>query len=276
MLGCMKPMSSPMMKRMLGFCCCCADAGALAIEIAAVPANKPSHNVRDTFMAKFLLSNLSGSSAQPSNDAPESQVACRRVHVLSMAGRGAVAAAVIRRAKMRTAFNNLAGNLGGRQARIVAIFLAPAARIFGNAARFGSIRRMLRGPPVSGPFPDIADHVVDAVTIGRKRGHRRGAVEAVLAFVFVWKISLPGIGHVFAAGRKRFAPSELGAVEPAACGEFPLGLGWQVLARPFGVGQRIRVSDMDNGMIVERVYIALRPIGMTPICVFQISPPLAE
>src|SRR6516165_9835301 len=33
---------------------------------------------------------------------------------------------------------------------------------------------------------------------------------------------------------------------------------------------------MDNGMIVERVYIALRPIGMTPICVFQISPPLAE
>jgi len=50
----MKPMSSPMMKTMLGFGCCCADAGALAIEIAAVPANKPSHNFRDTFMAKFL------------------------------------------------------------------------------------------------------------------------------------------------------------------------------------------------------------------------------
>ena len=31
MLGCIQPMSSPMMKRMLGFCCCCcASAGVLA------------------------------------------------------------------------------------------------------------------------------------------------------------------------------------------------------------------------------------------------------
>jgi len=39
------------MKRMLGFCCCWADAGALAIETAATPASRPSHSFRDAFIA---------------------------------------------------------------------------------------------------------------------------------------------------------------------------------------------------------------------------------
>jgi hypothetical protein len=34
MLGCIQPMSSPMMKRMLGFCPCCAEAGMQAIVVA--------------------------------------------------------------------------------------------------------------------------------------------------------------------------------------------------------------------------------------------------
>ena len=42
MLGCIQPMSSPMMKRMLGFCCCCAAAGMLAAIMAANDANRPS------------------------------------------------------------------------------------------------------------------------------------------------------------------------------------------------------------------------------------------
>src|SRR5881628_1402825 len=41
MPGCIMPMSSPMMKRMLGFCCCCAAAGRLAAVIAAIEASKP-------------------------------------------------------------------------------------------------------------------------------------------------------------------------------------------------------------------------------------------
>src|SRR5262249_50726192 len=53
MRGCIRPMSSPMMKRMLGFCCC-ADAGTFASERAAAPANKPSQSFREAFMAKVL------------------------------------------------------------------------------------------------------------------------------------------------------------------------------------------------------------------------------
>src|SRR6266851_2969398 len=44
MLGCIQPMSSPMMKRMLGFCC--AEAGALASPTAANSATRTSQIFR--------------------------------------------------------------------------------------------------------------------------------------------------------------------------------------------------------------------------------------
>src|SRR5262245_24712149 len=42
MLGCIQPMSSPIMKRMLGFCVCCAAAGMLDTIKAASNVNTPS------------------------------------------------------------------------------------------------------------------------------------------------------------------------------------------------------------------------------------------
>src|SRR5215469_12397041 len=167
------------------------------------------------------------------NDASEPQMARGRVHVLGMACGRTIAAAVIWRAQVRAAFNDLARNLCRRQAGIVTSLHRAAARIFRNAARLRRVGRVLGGPPVGGPFPHIADHVVDAVAVRRKRRHRRGAVETVLAFVLVWEISLPGIGHVFAAGRERVAPGKLGAIEATPRGELPLGLGRQILAGPF-------------------------------------------
>src|SRR4029453_9371513 len=55
MLGCIQPMSSPMMKRMLGFCCCCAAAGALAAIAATNDASRPRQNFLVTLMASFLI-----------------------------------------------------------------------------------------------------------------------------------------------------------------------------------------------------------------------------
>src|SRR4051812_33846631 len=54
MLGCIMPMSSPMMKRMLGFCCCCAAAGVLATATTADSASKPSHKFRDRLIVRLL------------------------------------------------------------------------------------------------------------------------------------------------------------------------------------------------------------------------------
>src|SRR5262245_17145707 len=54
MLGCIQPMSSPMMKRMLGFCCCCAAAGILATTPTATNATRADQSFRMSFMQNLL------------------------------------------------------------------------------------------------------------------------------------------------------------------------------------------------------------------------------
>src|SRR5262249_55348573 len=64
----------------------------------------------------------------------------RGIDWLRVARGRAVAAAVIRRAKVRAAFDDLAWNLDLRQARIVALLFATAARIFGATIGLSSCR----------------------------------------------------------------------------------------------------------------------------------------
>src|SRR5690242_17305932 len=90
-----------------------------------------------------------------------------------------IAAAIIRRAEMRAALQDLARNLDRRLARIVAGVLAPAARVLRDAAGLFGVGLMPRGVPIGGPLPDIADHVVEPVPVGRKGPDRRGALVAV-------------------------------------------------------------------------------------------------
>src|SRR6266571_1951339 len=185
-----------------------------------------------------------------SNDAAESDVTCRRVDRLRVTRGRAVAAAVVRRAQMRAAFGDLARNFNLRLAGVVAAILFAAAWILRNAARLRRVSFMLGGPPIGGPLPDIADHVVDAVAVGRKRHHRRGTIETIFAAVFVREISLPGIGAMLSAGRKIIAPSEFGAIEAAARGELPFRFSRQIFARPFCVGECVGERDVYYRMIV--------------------------
>src|ERR1700723_2622236 len=145
-----------------------------------------------------------------------------RIDRLGMARRGAVAAAIVRRAEVRPALEHLAGYPDIWEARIVAGFFASAARVFGNATRLRRVGFVFRGPEVRRPFPDIADHVVKAVAVRGKGLHRRGAVVSVEMKVVQRKIALPGVGHMYATGRKLVAPSELRAVKASACRKFPL------------------------------------------------------
>ena len=108
-------------------------------------------------------------------------MARRGIDRLRMAGGRAIAAAIIGRAQVRAAFDDLAGNFDLRLAGVEACGLGPAARIVRNAARLRRVGFVLLRPPIGGPFPDVADHVVDAVAVGRECHHRRGALEAVLA-----------------------------------------------------------------------------------------------
>src|SRR5690242_20561344 len=102
---------------------------------------------------------------------------------------------------MRAALEHPARDADLRLARIVAVGFAPTARVLGDAAGLGRIGRMLMSVPVRGPFPDVADQVVKAISIRRKRGHRGSALEAILTLVLERKRALPGIGHVATARR---------------------------------------------------------------------------
>src|SRR6266568_1718877 len=165
------------------------------------------------------------SRAPISVDAPEADMACRGVDRLSMARGRTIAAAIVGCAQMRAAFEHLAWYLDVRLTRVVARGLESAARIFRNAARLRCIRFVLLRIPIARPLPDIADHVVNAVAVGRECDDGRGSLEAVRAKILARKFALPGIRHVLTARCQLIAPGELSAIEAAACGEFPLGLG---------------------------------------------------
>ena len=82
---------------------------------------------------------VDGSSNPLSNDTSETQMACRRVHILRMTRRRAVSPAVVWRAQMRTALDDLARYFCSWPARIIAVLLACTARVLRNAAGLGRV-----------------------------------------------------------------------------------------------------------------------------------------
>src|SRR5438445_10935021 len=123
---------------------------------------------------------------------------------------------------MRAAFDDLSWNLHIGGSGVVTVGLAAAARVLGNAASLRRICLMLWRIPVGGPFPDVADHVVQPVPVGRECTDRRGALEAIGIGILAREFSLPGIGHVTAGRREFIAPRKFGVREPAARRKFPL------------------------------------------------------
>src|SRR5882672_3739002 len=122
-----------------------------------------------------------------------------------------VASAVVRRAQVRAAFDDLLWNLDVGGSGVVAAILAPAARVLRDAAGLRRIRFVPRRVPVGRPLPDVADHVVQTVTVRRECGDRRRALEPIGIGVLAGEFTLPGIGHVTAMRRELIAPRELGA-----------------------------------------------------------------
>src|SRR5258706_4415155 len=166
-------------------------------------------------------------------------MAGRRINRLGVPRRRAVTAAIVRRAQVRAAFDYFSRYRDLGLAWIKACSLGPAARVFGNAARFRHIGLVLLRIPVGRPFPDVADHVVEAVAVGRERGYGRSALEAVFIKVLTREFTLPGVRHVLAARRELVAPRKLGALDPATGGEFPLRLGGEFLSGPFRISLRV-------------------------------------
>src|SRR6516164_7797914 len=133
----------------------------------------PVRRIASSVVTDAGLGALLNASVTPvPDDAAKADVAGGGVDGLSVAGRRTVAAAVIGRTQVRAALQHLARDADVRLAAVVAALLRRAAWILRRAA--GAYRRDLVADavPVGGPLPDVADHVVEPVTVRGIRGDR--------------------------------------------------------------------------------------------------------
>src|SRR3546814_13077762 len=85
---------------------------------------------------------------------------------------------------------------------------------------------------------------------------------------------LPGVGLPALQRIVRGAPGVGGAVEPAAGGVLPLGLGRQATARPFRIGLRILWRNLHHGMRLSPFDGTLLPFRVAPVGTGDEMPPL--
>src|SRR4029079_621284 len=154
MPGCIQPMSSPMMKRIFGLAGVCAAAGVTTAPGSAASIVAPSRAAHKLLCDPSALPKTAGSednlelcmqsgmtsfsrllrSDGFSSDASKAEMACGGIDRLRMARCRPVTSAVVRRAQMRAAFDDLPWDLHICRSGIEAVGLGAAARILRNAA----------------------------------------------------------------------------------------------------------------------------------------------
>jgi hypothetical protein len=189
---------------------------------------------------------------------------------LALTGGGAVAEAVVGGAEVRAALDDAA-----RYARagLAAVLRRGHPGVLRPAAAAGGRRG---GVEVAGPLPDVAGHVVEPEAVGRVAPDRGRALLARRLQVLPGEFALPGVGHRLAPRGRVVAPGERRAVEAAAGGELPFGLGWELLARPRGVGVGVLGRDVGDRVLVEAVQGAARAARVAPVRARGVAPPLGH
>src|SRR5437899_443520 len=95
---------------------------------------------------------------------------CTEVGFLRLTRGRPVARTVVGRAQMRPALDHPAGDLAGGDADRTEVRTGRVER---------GVARVTRTVPIAGPFPDVADHVVQAVAVRLEAADRRGTGVAV-------------------------------------------------------------------------------------------------
>ena len=150
------------------------------------------------------------------------------------------------------------------------------SRIVRDAAGTRHLVGVTRREPVSRPLPDVPGHVVEPVAVRGKAADGRCSLVAVELQVLPGELALPGVRKRSAVRQVLVAPGERGAVEAAARGKLPLGLGRQLLAGPRCVGLRVLAGDLHHRMMVAAVRGRAAPAGALPARAGDVFPPVVE
>src|SRR3954466_9390673 len=159
------------------------------------------------------------------NDATEPNVRGRRVNRFGEASGWSIPPTVVLRAKVRAALQDLARYPDLGKGRIEAAVHGAPARIRGAATRLARVVGVSRAVPVGRPFPDVADHVIQTVAVGRIRAYGRRAFPAVNETILMRKLSLPPVGHRSPVRHQLLTPGISCPVEATARRILPLRLG---------------------------------------------------
>src|SRR5215475_2559922 len=188
------------------------------------------------------------------------------IDLLRLARGRTIARAIIGSAQKRAALDDAARRLAGGQCQLLQFRSARISR---------RLARVTRSIPIGRPLPDVADHVVEAVTVGLEAADRRGPGVAVLVAVVDGEDALPAVGDRLALGIEGARPIIL-AIATAARGEFPLRLGRQLTPAPARISERILVGDMHDGMIVLARNRTAGTGRLTPIGAGHVLEPLGD
>src|SRR4029078_4158196 len=130
------------------------------------------------------------------DDTTKADVRVRLIDWLRDAGGGAVADAVVLRAKMRTALQHLTRDLDLGVPRIEALRHGAATRIARNAAGLRRIAGLMTWPiPVVRPLPHVADHIINPIPIGRVDADGRRSLPTIDQSILMRELTLPEVGH---------------------------------------------------------------------------------
>src|SRR5262249_47383573 len=124
-------------------------------------------------------------------DAAKSLVAGSGIHLLRNARRRTIPQTVVGRAQVRTALQNLARDVDLRRPGIITFLFRDSF----DATRAARLRPAMLLIPIAGPLPDVAGHVVETVSVRRKRPHRRSSLKSIQKQVLDRKFALPCVGH---------------------------------------------------------------------------------
>src|SRR4029077_269291 len=103
--------------------------------------------------------------------------------------------------------------------------------------------------PIGRPLPGIARHLMQPEAVGRI-GANRGR-RPVPRVVLPGKVAVPKVRLAIARRLRLVTPDELRALETAACRALPLGLVWQRLTSPGGIGLGVLAGHVDDRMISD-------------------------
>src|SRR3954462_12799206 len=159
------------------------------------------------------------------HDATEPDVRGRRINRFGEASGRSIPPTVVLGAEVRAALQHLARYPDRGKKRIEAAVHGAPAWIRGAATRLARVFGVARAVPVGRPFPDVADHVIQTVAVGRIRAHGRRAFPTVNESILMWKLALPPVGHRSPVRHQLLTPGIGRPVEATARRILPLRLG---------------------------------------------------